>query len=108
MKSLIKALLVVLPAFLVACDGNSDGDKKFSRGKITGYDMTLCACCGGYVVEIDGGQYRFSEDDIRGENPFNTWDIDYPVHVFIEWSAKNNDCSGHRIDVFKIIPTTAP
>ena len=102
MKNYIKILFIALPALLVACE---DNDKTFSFGQIVGYDATLCACCGGYVIEIEGKTYRFFDDDIKGSNPFHTMDITYPFHVWLEWSVQGGQCPG-RITVHKIMVTS--
>ena len=106
MKTLLKVVFIVIPAFLLACD--SDENMKFSKGTIKGYDLTLCGCCGGYLIEIDGETFRFFDEDIQGNNPFTSGDMDYPVHVLIEWSPKTGECAGMRINVQKVIPTLAP
>jgi hypothetical protein len=104
MKTLLKVLFIVLPALLVACDGENDSN--LSRGEIIGYDATLCACCGGYIIKIDGFNYLFFDEDVHGGSPFNIMDINYPVNVLLDWSLKTGDCPNGRIEVFKIIPTT--
>jgi hypothetical protein len=105
MKNLLKVLLIVIPALLLACDGNDNN--QFSHGKIVGYDLTLCACCGGYVIEIDGETYRFFDEDIQGTNPLDAWTMNYPVYVLIEWSPKTGACD-QRINVQKVMTTREP
>ena len=50
--------------FLLAsssCEDTNDLDSEFieSIAILGNYDVALCACCGGYVIEIENKDYRF-------------------------------------------------
>ena len=99
MKTLLKILLVSIPVLMSCCDGcDDDSDhiapppKGFSVGKIYGYDMTDCGCCGGYIVKIKNRDYKFFDDDVSGSNPLTGMDIQYPLYVYLKWTIKSEEC----------------
>ena len=54
MKSAKLIIFLIFAAF-ASCDKDNDTYK--SVGIITGEDLTMCACCGGYFINIDDVQY---------------------------------------------------
>ncbi|CAN5591250.1 hypothetical protein BH10BAC2_BH10BAC2_20910 [soil metagenome] len=73
-----------------------------SEGTITGMDGRKCACCWGWLIEIDGKQYKF--DKIPESSSFNLNNISYPANVNIKWKDAEGDCSGKLIEVLSISP----
>lgn len=71
-----------------------------SEGTITGMDGRKCACCWGWLIEIDGKQYKF--DKIPDASSFDLNSISYPEKVNIEWRDAQGDCSGQLIEVLSI------
>jgi len=61
-------------------------------GTITGADMAMCACCGGYFITIDGTQYRFEKTELPDNFIFN--DNELPLKVELNWKLNNELCSG--------------
>lgn len=95
MKSVIRIL--ALSMLLAGCSS----DDAMDRGVIHGYDMTYCACCGGYVIEIEGNTFKFFDEDISGNNPLLGADDKFPIEVYIDWKKKTGDCP-NRINVLKV------
>ncbi len=62
-------------------------DEFKSTATITGADMALCACCGGYFIDIEGIQYRLDKDKLPGNFTFDdnqlplTVDLDFDQNV---------------------------
>lgn len=76
-------------------------DKYKDTGTITGQDLTLCACCGGYFIEINGTQYRLNKNDLPGN--FTFIDTQLPLHVELDWTLKTNMCEGFNwIEISRI------
>jgi hypothetical protein len=72
-----------------------------STGTITGQDLALCACCGGYFIEIDGIQYRFEKSELP--NNFTFEDNQLPLQFELDWKLKTDACTSfNRIEISKI------
>jgi hypothetical protein len=65
-----------------------------NTGTIIGADMTLCACCGGYFIDIEGTQYRFQKEELPGNFNFN--DNQLPLSVELNWERKTETCVDFR------------
>lgn len=63
-----------------------------NTGTITGADMALCACCGGYFVEIEGIKYRFTKSELPSGFTFD--DNKLPLKVNLNWELNPTVCPG--------------
>jgi len=54
--------------------------------------MTMCACCGGYFIEIEGTKYRFEKNELPNKFTFN--DEQLPLQVEMNFDLKTGGCSG--------------
>ena len=71
-----------------------------AEGLIIGLDYRLCACCGGWFIEIAGDTLRAQELP-----PTFTDSLDheeFPLAVYLDWAADETPCLGDEIDVFCI------
>jgi len=69
---------------------------------ITGADMAMCACCGGYFIDIEGISYRFEKSELPADFTFN--DTELPLKVELNWNLKQNQCTSFNyISISKII-----
>lgn len=72
-----------------------------NTGTITGADLALCACCGGYFIDIDGTQYRFEKTELP--EGFTFEDNQLPMLVELDWELKTDGCTDfNRIFISKI------
>jgi hypothetical protein len=81
-------------------DGPSDVFKK-NEAVITGYDMTECLCCGGYIISIVNNP-PYGKDFLTKELPANmqiTQGSSFPVYVTMEWSVDTTYCDGRFITI---------
>jgi hypothetical protein len=108
MKKLFTAMLACT-LFIMACKKNTDQQATVnaadntainSTGTITGMNQLKCACCWGWLVEIDGKEYKF--DRIPETSSFDLNSITYPAKVKIEWRDAQGNCSGRLIEVLSI------
>ena len=68
---------------------------------ITGADMAMCACCGGYFIEIEGTQYRFDKSELPSGFTFD--DKQLPMDVELNWKLETSQCTGfYWISISKI------
>lgn len=94
----VKLYIVLISSLLVL---GCEKENYESTGTITGQDLTLCACCGGYFIEIDGAQYRFEKSELPGNFTFE--DNQLPMQVELDWKLKTDGCTGfYRIEISKI------
>lgn len=96
MKFKIYTLLLITGfAFLTSCNNDDDNDSEIkfeSTATITGLDLTLCACCGGWIIDIDGEDpdKRFTE--LPKDSNINL-DVDaLPISVELNWSESDEYC----------------
>lgn len=72
-----------------------------NTGTITGADMAMCACCGGYFIVIDGTKYRFEKSELPTGFTFN--DEQLPLRVQLNFDVKTVSCTGYNwIKISKI------
>ena len=96
------ALALFLTLGIAGCDDHCpEPEPCQSQGRITGPDLRLCACCGGYFIEIEGQTYRFGDlppgsdvDLSRMEN--------FPIDVCVDWEPVDNPCMGDEIEIITI------
>lgn len=89
---------------LIACKEDEEAKTKFeSSGLITGLDVTLCGCCGGYIIEMDNETYRCLPADLPEtyREFLASLDFSFPLQVRMTWSLKDDSCSD-RITIRKI------
>ena len=83
---------------LITC---SKSDETYqSKGVITGQDFTMCACCGGWFVTIDGDNYRF--DTIPADSGIILGKETMPLAVELDWQIKPGGCPANRIIIQRI------
>jgi hypothetical protein len=70
------------------------------NGKIIGVDYRMCACCGGYFIEIGDSTYRFSA--LPENSEIEITDTIFPVFVSLNWMKKKDQCLGDEIIVTAI------
>ncbi len=93
---IIKLSLLVFFGFIIllGCDNDDDSQaSKFeSTATISGFDMTLCACCGGWVININGQESdrRFSE--LPQNSNIDLQNSTFPLSVRLNWSESNEYC----------------
>ncbi len=79
---------------LFSCQG--EGVKKAqTEAIITGYDFTLCGCCGGYVVTT-GEDPDDPDNDLylwRNADDFPDLDLtDFPIYTRMDFEVDSNAC----------------
>ena len=98
MKKLVPFLLTLL--LLISCE-DEVSFKNSDIGSITGQDFRLCACCGGWFIEIEGETLRIPvlPEDTDLELNGRT---DFPILVQVVWEPVEDSCLGDEIRVRRI------
>jgi hypothetical protein len=96
----MKAVRILLLLFImIACKKENDDYK--STGTITGNDLRMCVCCGGWIINIDDVQYLI--DSIPDNSEIDLTKETFPLKVKLDWQLITNGCSSfNRITVLRI------
>jgi len=118
MKTLLLALLTV--AVLSSCREETiepDTSKKdpnkteyMNTITITGYDLRMCACCGGFIGNFKGDTNTFhargADDYLINNTPeelgLHVADIRFPFTLNVDWEQKQECTSERRIHLTKV------
>jgi hypothetical protein len=92
--------IVFLSVITFSCRKDENENSKNSTGIITGMDQRKCACCWGWIVEIDNNQYKFEK--IPAGSSLDLSNLSYPTTVNISWRESQGNCSGRIIEVLSI------
>ena len=102
--SILLMLMLAISA-IISCK-KDDQCQYMNNAQIIGYDLRLCACCGGYQVTIDnvpnpnGNSFflvsEFPSGFSVGDNPI------YPILIKIDWEVDTSKCFGNYIKISKI------
>lgn len=95
MKNLTFIALIIL-SMTIGC-GKDDPN---NYGQITGPDMSLCPCCGGWFIEIEDETYRFF--NLPENSGINLTNESWPIYVELEWVKDGNGCMGDEIFINSI------
>ncbi len=91
-------IILIFSALLVL---SCEKDTYQSTGTITGPDMRMCVCCGGYFLDMDGTQYLFEKSELPAGFAFN--DDELPLKIELNWKLNTGGClSFNRIIISKI------
>lgn len=91
-KILYLCAFFALLCCIAACE--EDNNPYESEGLITGYDLRLCACCGGFFIEIDDTVYRGDLPDGHG---LDTSAENMPLAVYLDWEIITPSCEENMI-----------
>ena len=72
-----------------------------SRGKITGPDLGMCICCGGWKIVIDDATYNF--DSIPSGSAINLEKETFPLYVKLNWEMSGINRCPKWITIQKIV-----
>lgn len=92
--------LIVIVCFLLTILVGCSKEESMDYGQITGPDMSLCFCCGGWFINIDGNTYRFF--DIPENSNLDIENETFPINVRLDWNNDENQCMGDEIVISAI------
>jgi hypothetical protein len=95
MKKIYFLTITLLILSFISCDKDNKDNTEELNGKITGYDMRKCMCCGGFYIDIKDSTYRF--DSIPTNSGINLTIDTFPIKVNVAFHKKNPQCLGDEI-----------
>ena len=90
-------LVLVITVTLLSCKKEPQDEY---NGIITGYDLRMCACCGGTFITIDKVGYRFG--NLPPNSGIDLTKDTFPIYVIVSWHKSNTPCLGDEIIIDKI------
>ena len=93
MKKILLFTVVIITLSILSCKKDNPVEK--ANGKITGYDMRKCMCCGGFFIEIQDTTYRF--DSIPANSGITLGIDTFPIMVNVTFHKKYPQCIGDEI-----------
>lgn len=92
---------VLLIIGFVSCQKPNTSDFQ-STGIITGVDMKMCACCGGYYIQIDNVTYEF--ETLPASSTIDLQKETFPIMVKLDWQLSTKSaCPDKKIDILRIV-----
>jgi hypothetical protein len=89
---------IILVLLLFSCEKEDDDYK--STGTIVGYDISMCICCGGWIIIIDDTNYLF--DNLPDNSDINLETEQLPISVKLDWQVMPDGCPPNRITIQRI------
>jgi hypothetical protein len=72
-----------------------------SSGIITGPDIRMCACCGGWFIQIDSTTYEFNA--LPDNSKINLETEIFPIYVKLDWQLSTaGACTANKIIITRI------
>jgi hypothetical protein len=84
------------------CCNQENSNVFISKGIIIGPDIRMCACCGGWYIQIDSTTYEF--DTLPVNSDIDLQKETFPLFVKLDWQLSDKGgCPNNRITVQRII-----
>lgn len=94
------AKLIIFIIFVAFASCNKGNDTYKSVGIITGEDLRMCVCCGGYFINIDDVEYLINS--MPKNSNLNLQQETFPITVHLDWQLSSSSCPNLWIDVLRI------
>jgi hypothetical protein len=93
---MLKQCLAALMAATLCCYACKDEQAQTLTysGQIIGPDLTLCACCGGYMLQTADSTYRF--DNLPTGSDIDLQNATFPLSVRFEFEQDLTRCIGWK------------
>lgn len=101
----IKFLFVLLSGILLFSNCKKKSQDQFeSSATISGFDPTLCSCCGGWKINIIGEQTDLRFSELPENSSIDLANETFPLSVNLNWSESDEYCgNGITIESIEII-----
>lgn len=105
MKTIKLILILCISVIsLLSCEKESSENTPETNAIIQGYDLSLCACCGGWIINIEGNEDRDRFSQLPANSGIDLDKAEFPLSVKIEWSESDAFCDrGIIIESIQII-----
>jgi hypothetical protein len=90
-KAISFSMLLISLIILPCCNDKDDEDlsliKFESTAKILGRDTAICACCGNWILKIDGIDNTYQFVTLPANSNINLDTATFPISVKMNWSV---------------------
>jgi len=93
MKKILFILLVCVA--VLSCD--DDTLTYESTGQILGLDLALCACCGSWLIQIEGEESPYQFVALPQDSDIDLTTANFPIDVQLNWELATTGCSNYII-----------
>ena len=101
MKPIYRLLICIIIWGFMCCHEENSNDF-ISKGIITGPDIRMCVCCGGWYIQINGSTYEF--DSLPDNSNIDLLKETFPLFVKLDWQLSGKGgCPNNRITIQRII-----
>ena len=97
MKKLFYTLFLFLLLFCLNSCTNDNAISYEDTGQMIGQDAALCACCGNWIIKIEGRAENFQAVEIPESLGLDLIDAVFPIPIKLNWSFDPNSSCGHII-----------
>jgi hypothetical protein len=97
-----KVIVLICTVFITFfCCQKEDSHIYKSDGIITGPDIRMCACCGGYYIQIESVIYEFNS--LPDNSNIDLQTESFPLFVKLDWQLANlTGCPDTKIIIQRI------
>lgn len=95
-KTLLNFVAISLIVF-ISCTNDDTSIKYEAKAKIIGSDVGMCACCGGYLIRIEGEEVLKNFSELPKNSNIDLQNADFPIDVNLNWTTSNEVCSNFII-----------
>ena len=97
-----KLIYLSICLFLLNCKKTEIEPTYQSEAIISGFDLSMCACCGGWKIRADNIDYLINKMPTDFEEKLRK--ITFPITVLLDYDVNTSICGGNKIyvDVSKI------
>jgi len=100
MKSSSQFTIILLATFLVINNSCKKGRLDGYNAIITGFDLRMCACCGGLMINFDGETKAYNGDFKLIDNAVDlgiSENDKFPVFARVEWTPDTTNICNYII-----------
>jgi hypothetical protein len=85
--------LIIGLSLLTNCKSDDDTKIAFeSTAIISRFDLSLCACCGGWIINIDGQQSNNRFTELPQDSNIDLDTTTFPISVNLNWTESEDYC----------------
>ena len=100
----MKIAIFIFSLLIILSSCSKDDSLTFeSIAKIKGADLSECACCGGWIIEIDGDTNSQRFEKLPKNSSIDLQNATFPIFVNLNWTKDESYCGkGIIVDAIEL------